>query len=511
MNIRNSLGTIVLAAALAACGGGKKDAPGAGTGGSAGTATPTPTALAAPPLGVDAVKRMNYVYGPGAKDYEKVTAAYKAKARDWAAIKAAAEATLAKDADHLDARWALGEALANTGDAAGATPALAAALAGDWLRWGPGLAQDPDLTGYLATPEGQALAELSGKLRAAVTTIVTTQPLVLARRSGWKSPKPGTGYAATRGELYAYDVASKRYLRVTHTDHSLAGYLRAPSGELLLAGFSQAEVPNPATAPRTAAPLLTRSWVSAWSPTDFTETSAKAAVGKARFVWAGYGPGEQIVVRTAPAVGRWAPGTITTYVVDRSTGKLTKNPGAKPAGPAVLMTLDDVVIEDAGGFPPELPPAVADKLAAAVDVDERGNPRLAAVAWSPGRTRIAFASATDPCATGDSAAKPSIYIGDAATGAYKHVLTADSRFRAQWLDDDRLIYEDGSGGLRLYDAAAGRELAKLGERAGLALATLAPTAAPLCRTEPIVDDPDAVDEPPPDEPAADPAAPVTQP
>ena len=129
--------------------------------------------------------------------------------------------------------------------------------------------------------------------------------------------------------------------------------------------------------------------------------------------------------------------------------------------------------------------------------------------------RIAFASATDPCATGDAAAKPSIYVGDAKTGAYKHVLTADSRFRAQWIDDDRLIYEDGAGGLRIYDAAAGRELGKLAERAGLALATLAPTAAPLCTTEPVVDDPTAVDELPPEEPpaapAADPAAPVTQP
>ena len=97
------------------------------------------------------------------------------------------------------------------------------------------------------------------------------------------------------------------------------------------------------------------------------------------------------------------------------------------------------------------------------------------------------------------------------------MLTADSRFRARWIDDDRLIYEDGSGGLRIFDAAAGRESGKLGERAGLALDTLPPTAAPLCRSEPIVDDPDAVDELPPelsDLPegaATDPAAPATTP
>jgi hypothetical protein len=110
--------------------------------------------LPVPPLGVDAVKRFNYVYGPAQKDYDKVAAALKAKPRDWAAIKAACEATLAKDADHLDARWWLGVALAQTGDGAGAATALAAALAGDWLRWGPGLETDADLAAFLATPPG---------------------------------------------------------------------------------------------------------------------------------------------------------------------------------------------------------------------------------------------------------------------------------------------------------------------------------------------------------------------
>ena len=174
-----------------------------------------------------------------------------------------------------------------------------------------------------------------------------------------------------------------------------------------------------------------------------------------------------------------------------------------------------------GGSAPgaaELDAAIADKLTAVVDVDERGQPRLATVAMSPGKTRIAFASAADPCAPGDDAAKPSFYVADAKTGAYKHVLTADSRFRAQWLGDDQLVYEDGSGGIRVYDAVAGREIGKLTERAGLALDTLPPTAAPLCTSEPIVDDPDAGDdELPPEEtidegdvtPTGD--TPVTQP
>lgn len=502
------------------CGGDKKAGGAAGSGGSAaGTGAASVAPLAVPPLGVDAVKKLNYTYGAAAKEYDKVVAAYKATPRDWAAIKTAAAATLAKDADHLDARWALGEALANTGDAPGAATALVTALAADWLRWGPGLAKDPDLAAFLATPSGKALVDASTALGAAVDKALAEQPLVLARRSGWKLPKPGTGYAATRGELYAYDLEQKRFLRVTHTDHTLAAALRGPSGELLLAGFTQAQVADPTKikgagrdAGAAAAPLLTRSWVSAWNPKDKTVTSAQAAVPKARFVWAGWGPGEQIVIMTATAAGRWAPGVFTSYVVDRATGKLTKSKDAVADGPHVQMTLDDVAIVAPPAWPEAVAPEVTDKLAAVVPNDERGNPELSSVALSPGGGRLAFATATDPCKDDDDAAKPSLYVADAKTGAYKHVLTAASRFGVQWLGDDRLLYEDGSGALRIYDAAAGRETGKIGERAGLALRVLPPSAAPLCQSEPPVEDPDAIDDLPTEDPMTDPGAdPATTP
>jgi hypothetical protein len=501
-----------LAAAVVGCGG-DKAAPsgGAGTGSSAGSGKTAVAALAMPALGVDAVKRLNYEYGPGAKEAKALATAYAAKPRDWAAVRAAAEATLAKDPDHLDARWRLGEALANTGQPAQANAALAAVLAADWLGRGPGLETTPTLTAHLATPDGAALLALAGQLRDAVATHVAGSPWVLARRSGWKQPAPGTSYAATRGELYAVDPIAKRFVRLTHTDHSVAAYLRAPSGEVLLAGFTQAEVPDPAKAAKTAAPILTRAWLRTWNPADPAAPGVKATLGKARYAWVGYGKGEQLVVVTAPAAGRWAPGPQQGFVVDRGTGKLTKGPVVPFEGPAIELSLEDVRVGGDASFPAEdvLAPAVRDQLTAAVDVDDRGQPALASAALSPGGARLAFASATDPCAKGDAAALPSLYVADAKTGAYKHVLTASSRFGLRWLDDDRLLYEDGSGALRLYDAAAARELGKLTERAGLALHALTPTAAPLCRSEPIVDDPSATDDvpEPADQPASDPAAP----
>ncbi|MCE9575253.1 MAG: hypothetical protein K8W52_19035 [Deltaproteobacteria bacterium] len=425
--------------------------------------------------------KLNYPYGRGQAEYAKVVAAYKAKTRDWGAIKSAAEATLAKDADHLDAHWVLGEALANTDEPEAATEHLVIALAGDWLRWGPTLAQNPALTTYLATPSGKALAELSTRVRAQLAAAVAKGPLVLGRRSTWKTPKVGAASATTRGELYAYDADGKRYLRLTHTDHSLAAVLPSPTGELLLAGFTRAEVPDPIKTSPDVPPLLASSWVRAWSPTDLTDSAKIAWIGKARFVTAGWGAGDQLVVTTAPAAGRWSAGAPTTYVVDRATGKLAKTPAAASAGPRVQLSLDEAIVVGTPTMPAELAPAIATRLAEPL----AGAP-LAAMAMSPSKARIAYVGATDPC--GDADAKPSLYVGDATTGAYKHVLTAASRFGLSWLDDDHLIYEDGSGGLRIYDAAAGKQTGALAERAGLGLATLSPSAAPLCTTDPIMDE-----------------------
>lgn len=502
-----------LLAGVAGCGDGKKEEAQAAGGKEV---EGKQEALVVPAIGIDAPKRMNYAYGAGQKEYAKVIAAYKAKPRDWAAVKAAAEATIAKDGDHLDARWALGEALANTGEGKKANVELAIALAADWVRWGPGLAEDADLKEHLATAEGKKLVEASAKMEPLVRGVIEQGPWVIGRRSSWKAPKPGTGYAATRGELYAYDGAAKRYVRVTQTDHTLAAVVAAPSGELLLAGFTQAEVPAVEKA-KTTGPTLAKSWVTTWSPKELKETSKRVAIGKARFVWAGWGAGEQVIVMTATGAGRWGVGPITTYVVDRGTGKLTKSKDAVMEGSRVQMSLDDVVDGTRAKLPEGIAPEVADKLRAAVGSDERGERALSSAALSPGGAYVAFASATDPCEDDDDAAKPSLYVGDAKTGTYKHVLTAASRFGVRWIDETHVLYEDGSGGLRTYDAAAGRETGKLGERHGLALGFLAPTAAPLCTTDPPVvtqDEPDTIEEmiPPPeeldglDESGAEPAA-----
>lgn len=482
---------VALLIAAAACGSDKKP-DGTGTG-SGTAATPPPPTLAVPALGVEAPKRFNYPYDAGAKEYEKLLKVYKATPRDWAAVQAAAEATLQKDAGHLDARWVLGEALAQTDDGAGAAGNLATALAADWLRWGPGLDKDPELAGFLGKPHGQALLALHATVKAQFASTVKASPLVLARRSTFKMPRPGTSFASTRGELYAYDLEGKRFLRLTHTDHQVAAMLRSPGGdELLLAGFDKAELPDPKKS-ADAPPLLARSWIQSFSLAQLADTSARATVGKARAVTAWYGPGDQIVVATTPAAGRWGLGKPTYFVLDRSTGKLTKTQ-AEPSTPVLELTFDEVALRGEGQT---APPKGLDPGAMARLMSDGGGPiaagagpTISSFSVAPGQGRIAFATATDPCNDADDAAKPTLYVADGTGAGIKHVLTASSRFAAQWLDDTRVVYEDGSGGLRIYDAAAGREIGKIAGGLGLALRALSPTVAPLCRKEPIVAEPD---------------------
>jgi hypothetical protein len=129
---------------------------------------------------------------------------------------------------------------------------------------------------------------------------------------------------------------------------------------------------------------------------------------------------------------------------------------------------------------------------------------------SPGGAHVAFATAVDPCAKD---AAPSLYVADARTGTYKHLLSAKSRFPTRWLDAAMLAYEDGDGAIRLWDATTGREAMRLEDRSGIALDVLSLAAAPLCKqAPPTVEAAGSGDEPlPPEDGTGSSAGPVTSP
>ena len=201
----------------------------------------------------------------------------------------------------------------------------------------------------------------------------------------------------------------------------------------------------------------------------------------------GFGAGDQLLIGTAPATGRWTVGDTTTWTIDRTNGKLARV-GAPPPVPRIELSLEEgrVVRAPAGveatwaGDPPTAP-ALKTAAGATIQVPESGQAAEASVAASPDRAFVALATAVDPCAP-DLA--PSLYVADGKTGTLQHLYTAKSRFATRWLDATTLAYEDGDGGIRLWSTTTRRQLVRLSELGGLALDVLAISPAPLCKQAP---------------------------
>jgi hypothetical protein len=260
---------------------------------------------------------------------------------------------------------------------------------------------------------------------------------------------------------------------------------------------------------------LGRTWIETYDAKTFAPTGKRATIPKARGVEVYYAAGDQLIAIAFPGSGRWDRGVGVAYSIDRASGKATKTKAPGPEGGQIYVSLDDANVAlpihgiDAtwdGDTTGELKVVATQK---AIAVPESGKAALTQIAVSPGKTRVAFVTAADPCATDGSL--PSLYEFDGASGQLKHILTAASRFGARWIDDTRLVYEDDEGGLRVYDAAAGRELLHLTERGGLAIYALALSPKPICKTAPPPPPPpapagsgSASDEAPPPEPAATP-------
>ncbi|MEO6775033.1 MAG: hypothetical protein ABI437_18405 [Kofleriaceae bacterium] len=466
---------------MGACGK-KSEAPSTHHDGGAARSIAAPIAL--PALGVDTISRFNFPWNDGGNAYGKALTAYKAKTRDWAAVRAACELAVQKDPEHLDAQRLLAVALAQQGEHAAAVDHIVAAIAGDYFKYGVAFATDPELGAFRATPHGQAVAALATQIHDEYLRRIKAGLWLIGRRGPFKWPaKDGVQAASSRGELYAYDRDSHRYLRLTHTDHRAAGLVRAPSGaEVAILGFDKIDHPKDGGQP----PLLARAWIEIVDSTEWKLIGKRVTLPSARAVAVGYGAGDQLLVATAPANGRWGLGDWTVSSVDRSTGKLTKLAQPLPT-PRIELTLDEGrVIRDLAGVeaawtgdPPTAPSLVVGGVT--IQVPESHAAAHDSVALAPDHKHVAFATAVDPCAK-DTA--PSLYVADTRTAAEKHLLTATSRFATRWLDATTLAYDDGDGDIRLWDPSTGREAMKLDDKNGLALDVLSLASAPQCTQTP---------------------------
>jgi hypothetical protein len=522
----------LIAILLAAAGCGTKDAKPKGDKAAVDAGPAATPPLPVPELGVDQVRRFNFPYGDGAAAYAKAATAYKAKPRDWAGVRRNAEAALAKDPYHLEAHRLVAAALAQDGDYTGASPHVIAAMAGDWQRYGASLAADADLAGLMTSPAGAKIQEAAAKIKETFLRKASGGLLLLGRRSTFKLPdKPGVQPANSRGELYAYDRESKRFLRISQTDHSVAGLLRSPSGkELVLLGFDRLELPGGAAAPAkpkagavtkpdsepmppeepaepmppeegadsgadpaaTAATAATatkraqikiaRAYALVLDAATFEGIGKRTNLPKGREVAVGYARGERLVAVTVSS-GSWDGGEEPQWLaLDTSTGKTAKTePSTVELVVAISAEGGDAIAPLPGlRTTPETGAtitALATESGTAIEIPDAGAASRRSLALAPDKAHLAFATAPDPC---NPDAAPSLYVADAATGVPKHLLTGKSRFISRWLDATTLAYEDPDGAVRLWDVTTGRESLRLSDKGGLALAFLATSAAPAC-------------------------------
>ena len=215
-------GLLACTLAITVACGHKSDAPAKAKDDAAG---PAPAPLALPALGVDQIRRFNFSAEAGATAHDRSVAAYRKK--DWPTVRAQSEAAIGKDPAHYASHRLLAAALAQTGEPAAAVDPLVTALAADYFQYAPTL-DDDDLKSFMASPHGQSIAALGARIRDEYLRRIASGVWLVGRRSAYRWPKDmGVQPSSPRGELYAFDRETRRYFRLTHTEHQVLGFVRA--------------------------------------------------------------------------------------------------------------------------------------------------------------------------------------------------------------------------------------------------------------------------------------------
>ena len=446
------------------------------------------------PIGVEKPADFNYSSGKAEKAYRPVADAHKRK--DWTAVRSAAEEAIELDKRHLDAHRMLASALAQQGEFEKALEHLSIALAADWIRWGGKVEIDPDLEPLISSPLGARLKEMNAGYKAELVRRARAGLLVVARRGAFKPPtkdpkKKGAARMASRAELFAYDKESGRWLRLTQTGFQVVGFLASSTGdEIAYVTVREAGLPDD---PKAAPPVLAVAKIGTLSLAAPEAAVKEAELKNARTLALEYLAGDELVATAYQPQGYWGLGAATSYSIDKATGKAKASKAPPAGGRRLLVRFEGVELEtpgDAEGIAADWNPEtgtaeefVLDASKKRVQLPKGEAARRASIAWSPDRKKVAFATQADPCADKPADRAAALYLVDVESGKLKHVSKGQTGFSPRFLDPTTLSYADEEGGVRLYDAIAGRENGKLTTRGGLGLVGVGSQAGLLCTRE----------------------------
>ena len=539
---------LVVGLAAAACGDDKKE-PGPKPPEPAIAAAATPSAaepLDLPSLGVTRPTDLAYEAGKGARAFGRARAA--ARKQDWSQVRTACEEAIAADPLHLEAHRMLAGALAQQGEYEEALDQLAIALAGDFGRWGGAALKDPDLEPIASSPLGSRLESMVAVYRDQFVRAARAGLLVVARRSAFKEPtrpkKAGAPYKlASRAEVFAYQLDTRRYVRLTRTGFQVLGFLVSPSGdELAYVAASQlrpGQAPGPGS--EGTPPVLAGLQIGVVSLAAPEAATTPAALKSARTLVLEYLPGNELVATAHDPRGWWELGEAHAFSIDRSTGKATPttppvqagdgaprapapgaaadagpvaasaDPSAVPSDRRLVVRYETVELEvrgDAHGVAADWNPEngtveefVIEASRKRVQLPPGEQARRDSITWSPDRARLAFATAGDPCAEQALDRQSALYVVDAESGKLRHVVRGSARLQPRFADPATVAFEDEQGTIHLYDAAVAREVGRLENRPGQSFTGLGSMPGVPCRRP-------AATEPPAEGPAESAATPT---
>lgn len=386
-----------------------------------------PAELAEQPLGVPELAAYRWRAGSGQAAFLEASRAE--RAGDWAAVVRACREALAADPGHLEAAWSLAVALGRLGQPTEVLAPLQRAVAGDFGTWGEASLTRPALRDFLATPAGEAWTRRVEQDRARYASALARSIVVHAR-----------------GDLYAYDPATTRWLRLTDTGGAVLGALVVAEARTLAYVVRGAS----AKAPRELAvgvlelargrairpiPLGTAGPIRVAGPADQEDarhgaaapTAIRIGSGTTKLAWRRIEDGGRLralPARTRPPRGRWLE------VAEDGAVRLHALPV-----PTVTADWDDTGL------------ASAMRIGSSRRVVSPPSPGLIdghTVTWSPGKTHLAFvAQLDDTCAPG--AIHAAAYIADAATGTLTELARASDGLAIEWVTDRTLAIADGRG------------------------------------------------------------------
>lgn len=347
---------------------------------------------------------------------------------DWPAVVASCRQALAEDPDHLEAAWLLAIGLAKLGENDQVAAPLHQAVAGELARWGTPSLEHPALAAFLATPLGVAWRQRVEQDRAVYAGTLGRALIVTAE-----------------GALFAVDVETRRWHRLTRSPGTVIGALAIPAAR---------KIAYIGRAPKKARRELGIGLI------DLARGTASGQVPLGT-------PGPITVAFSAtPPVGFWvgagAPRPAAWRQLDEELHLRALPPKtARPTGAWLEISVKGSVRLHA--LPPNVTADWDDQsLASAVRIGTSNrvvsvpSPGLIdgnTAAWSPDRAHFAFvAQLDDHCSAG--AVNTAAFVADAATGGMKELERAAGGIALQWLAERTLaIAGDHGVSIRSLDDA----------------------------------------------------------